>query len=36
MHYDDKLTLSVLKENIIICFNELKENYDNKIILKKD
>ena len=36
MHYDDKQTLPVLKENILICFNELKEkDFDNKIILKK-
>lgn len=36
MHCDDKQTLSVLKENIINYFNELKEeDYDNKIILKK-
>ncbi len=36
MHCDDKRTLSILKENIINYFNELKEeDYDNKIILKK-
>ena len=36
MHCDDKRTLAVLKENILICFNELKEkDYDSKIILKK-
>ena len=36
MHCDDKRTLSVLKENIINYFNELKEkDFDNKIILKK-
>jgi hypothetical protein len=36
MHCDDKRTLSVLKENIINYFNELKEkDFNNKIILKK-
>ena len=36
MHCDDKRTLSVLKENIIMCFNELKEkDFDDKIILKQ-
>ena len=36
MHCEDKRTLSVLKENIISYFNELKEeDFDNKIILKK-
>lgn len=36
MHCDDKRTLSVLKENIISCFNELKEkDFEDKIILKK-
>ena len=36
MHCDDKRTLSVLKENIINYFNELKEkDFDNKITLKK-
>lgn len=36
MHCDDKRTLTALKENILICFNELKEeDFDNKIILKK-
>jgi benzoyl-CoA reductase/2-hydroxyglutaryl-CoA dehydratase subunit BcrC/BadD/HgdB len=36
MHCDDKRTLSVLKENIINYFNELKEkDFDNKIISKK-
>lgn len=36
MHCDDKRTLAVLKENILICFNELKDNdYNNKIILKR-
>ena len=36
MHCDDKRTLSVLKENIINYFNELKEkDFDNEIILKK-
>lgn len=36
MYCDDKRTLSVLKENIINYFNELKEkDFDNKIILKK-
>lgn len=36
MHCDDKRTLAVLKENILVCFEELKEaNFDNKIILKK-
>lgn len=36
MHCDDKRTLAVLKENIITCFNELKdEDYNNKDSLKK-
>lgn len=36
MHCDDKRTLAVLKENILICFNELKaEDYNNKTILKR-
>ena len=36
MHCDDKRTLSVLKENILVCFNELKEgDYENKTALKK-
>ena len=35
MHYDDKQTLPVLKENILVCFNELKEDFGNRIILKK-
>lgn len=36
MHCDDKRTLSVLKENILVCFNELKDaDYENKTALKK-
>jgi len=36
MHCDDKRTLSVLKENIIGWFNELKEkDFEDKNILKK-
>ncbi|HSB84459.1 MAG TPA: hypothetical protein VLD64_08245 [Nitrosarchaeum sp.] len=36
MHCDDKRTLWVLKENIINCFNELKEkDFEDKNILKK-
>jgi len=36
MHCDDKRTLSVFKENIMSCFNELKEkDFDDKNILKK-
>jgi len=36
MHCDDKRTLSVLKENIITCFNQLKEkDFDDKIVLKQ-
>lgn len=36
MHCDDKRTLAVLKENIITCFNELKDgDYNNKDSLKK-
>jgi hypothetical protein len=36
VHCDDKRTLAALKENILVCFNELKEeDYDNKNILKK-
>lgn len=36
MHCDDKRTLSVLKENILVYFNELKEgDYENKTSLKK-
>ncbi len=36
MHCDDKRTLAVLKEYILICFNELQaEDFDNKITLKK-
>lgn len=36
MHCDDKRTLAVLKENILVCFEELKKvDFDNKSILKK-
>ena len=36
MHCEDQQILSVLKENIISYFNELKgKDFDNKIILKK-
>lgn len=36
MHCDDKRTLFVLKENIIRCFNELKEtDFEDKNILKQ-
>lgn len=36
MHCDDKCTLAVLKDNIIMCFNELKEgDYVSENSLKK-
>ncbi|MFB5605225.1 MAG: hypothetical protein ACE5R7_02940 [Nitrosarchaeum sp.] len=36
MHCDDKRTLAVLKENIMICFDKLKESdFEDKIILKE-
>ena len=36
MHCDDKRMLMVLRENIIECFNELKEkDFDDESILKK-
>ena len=36
MHCDDKRTLRVLKDHILICFNELQaKDFDNKITLKK-
>lgn len=36
MHCDDKRTLFVLKEDILTCFNNLKEaDFDSDILLKE-
>jgi hypothetical protein len=36
MHCDDKRTLAVLRENILMNFNELKEaDFDNESMLKQ-
>ena len=36
MHCDDKRTLFVLKQDILTCFNDLKEaDFDSDVLLKE-